>query len=104
MVKEHNLQDQVAFCIRNPHTKKELDPNIHILDYIDNMERKSMLYVMVANYTNKHIIFNRGQCIRHMEPPIDWISQTPFNSITTQKMMDDQVHPENLQKMKQALS
>ena len=50
---------------------------------------------MVANYTNKHITFNKGQCIGHMEPTIDRMSQILVNSVTTQKMMDDQVQPDN---------
>ena len=52
-----------------------------------------MLYVMIANYTNKHVAFNKGQCIGHMEPPINKMSQTSVNSVITQKMMDDQVQP-----------
>ena len=50
-----------------------------------------MLYVMVANYANKHITFSKGQCIGYMEPPIDRISQTSGNSFMAQKMMDNQV-------------
>ena len=89
-IKVHNLQDQVIYFISNQHTKEGLDPNIHPLDGIYS-KKKSMLYVMVANYANKHITFNKGQCIEHMEPPIDKMSNTSLNSLTTQKMMDDQV-------------
>ena len=46
---------------------------------------------MVANYTNKHMTFNEGQYIRHMEPTTDRMPQTPSNSVTTQKMMGVQV-------------
>ena len=49
---------------------------------------------MVANYTNKHVTFNKGQCIGHMEPPIDNMSQTSVNSVITEKMMDNQVQPD----------
>ena len=70
-MKGHVLQDQVAYFISNQHTNKEPDPHIHILNSIYNIKRKSMLYLMVANNTNKHITFNKGQCIGHMEPPID---------------------------------
>ena len=55
-----------------------------------------MQYVMVANHTNKHITFNKGQCIGHTEPPTDRTSQTSVNSVMTQKMMDDQVQPDTL--------
>ena len=50
-----------------------------------------MLCGMVANYMNKHITFNKGQCIGHMEPPIDRMSQTSVNSVTTERMMDEMV-------------
>ena len=46
---------------------------------------------MIANYTNKHITFKKGHCIGHMEPTIFRLLQTPVNSVTTQKMMNDQV-------------
>ena len=93
-LRNHNLQNLVAYFISNQHTKKELYPNIHILNDIYNIKGKSTLYVMVANNTNKHITFEKRQCIGHMEPTIDWIPQTPMNSITTQRMMDNQVQPD----------
>ena len=90
----HNVQDQVAYVISNQHTKKDLDPNIHILVGIYNIKGKSTLYVMIAKYTNKCITFNKEQYIGHMEPTIDRMPQTPVNSVTTQKMMDYQVQPD----------
>ena len=45
----YDLQGQVAYFSSYQHTKKELDPNIHILDGIHNIKGKSTLYVMVAN-------------------------------------------------------
>ena len=50
--------------------------------------------MIVVNYINKHITFNKGQYMGHMEPPIDSMSQTSVNSVMTQKMMDDQVQPD----------
>ena len=72
----HNLQDHVAYFINSQHTKKDLEPNIHILDGIYNIKGKSILFVMVANYTNKHIAFNKGQCIGYMELTNDRMPQT----------------------------
>ena len=54
---------------------------------------RSTLHVPVANYTNKHVTFNKEQCIGHMEPSIDYMPQTPVNSIATQKMIDEHVQP-----------
>ena len=93
-IKGHNLKEQVAYFISNQHTKKGLDHNIHVLDDIYSIKGKSRLYVIVANYTNKHVTFNKGQCIGHMEPLINNMSQTSVNSVTTKKMMDDQVQPD----------
>ena len=55
--------------------------------------KKNQPYIMVANYNNKHITLNKGQCIGDMEPTINWMPQTPVNSVTTQKIMDNQVQP-----------
>ena len=52
------------------------------------------LHVLLANYTNKHVTFNKGQCIGHIEPSIDHMWQTTINSLTTQKMIDEHVQPE----------
>ena len=54
---------------------------------------KSALHILVANYTNKHVTFNKGQCIGHIEPSIDYMPQTAINSPTTQKMLDKHVQP-----------
>ena len=43
-IKDNNLQDQVEYFISNQHTKKEFDPNIHILNGIYNIKEKSTLY------------------------------------------------------------
>ena len=91
-IRGHDLHDQVAYFVSNQYTKKELNPNIHILNDIHNIKEKSMVYIMVVNYTNKHITFNKGQCIGHMEPLIDRSFQTSVNSFTTQqKMMYNQI-------------
>ena len=56
--------------------------------------KTSTLPILVANYTNKHVTFNKGQCIGHTEPSIDHMSQTSINSLTTQKMIDEHVQPD----------
>ena len=83
----------MGYFISNQHTNKELDPNIHVTDGIYNIKGRSSLHVFVANYANKHVTFNKGQCIGHMEPFIDHMPQTSNNSLTTQKMMDEHAQP-----------
>ena len=62
------------------------------------------MYV-VSNYTNKHITFNKGEYVGHLEPTIDdieddnphfWANPDAHttNSITTQWMMAEQVEPD----------
>ena len=48
--------------------------------------------ILVSNYTNKHILFNKGEYIGHLEPAIEEMPQTTENpdvptmhSITTEK-------------------
>ena len=69
-IKGHDLKDQVAYFISSQHTKNG-NPNIHVIDGIYNIKGNQTLYIMVVNYTNKHVPFNKGQCIGHMEPPMD---------------------------------
>ena len=94
-IKGHNLKTPVGYFISNQHINRRLDPNIHVLDGIYDIKEKLTLHVLVANYTNKHVLFNKGQCIGHMEPSIDHMPQTDINSFTTQKMIDEHIQPDS---------
>ena len=58
---------------------------------------KTSVNVLVSNYTIKHIKFNKGEYIGHLEPTItdNMTSDQPeghsTNNVTLQKMMVDQV-------------
>ena len=93
-IKGHDLRDQVECYMRNQYTKKGLNPNIHVIYGIYNIKGKLTLHIVVANYINKHITFNKGECLGHMGPPIVNMPQTSVNSVITQKMMDEQVQPD----------
>ena len=88
-IKGHNLKDLIS----NQDTKKGLDPNIHVIDGIYNIKGRSTLHIHVANYANKHVTCNKGQCIDHMEQSIDHMPQTSVNCITKQKMIDEHIPP-----------
>ena len=92
-MKGHSLKAPVGYFISNQHINRKLDPNIHVLDGIYNIKDKSTLHVFVANYTNKHVTFNNGQCIGHIEPSIGQVLQTAISSLTLQKMIDKHVQP-----------
>ena len=58
--------------------------------------------ILVSNYTNKHITFNKGEYIGHLEPTLEEKPQTAespdaprMHSITTAKMTLEKVEPDN---------
>ena len=65
-----------------------------MIDGIYNIKGRSTLHILVANYTNKHVTFNKGWCIGHIEPSIDHMLHTSINTVTTQKMIDEYVQPD----------
>ena len=97
--KDLQLRDiwPTSSVIRIP--KKGKDPNIHIIDGIHNMNGRTYVSVFISNYT-KHITFNKGEHIGHLELPIEDMHQIPedsgsltAHSITT-KMMAEKVEPD----------
>ena len=48
-----------------------------------NIKDRLIIHIFVANYTNKHVTFNEGQCIGHTEQSTDYILQASINSLTT---------------------
>ena len=90
----HNLKGPVGYFTRNQHVNRRLDPNIHVIDGICNIKDISTLHILNANYTNKHVTFNKGQCIGHIEPSTYHMPQTSINSLTTQKMIDEHIQPD----------
>ena len=85
------LKAPVGYYLSNQHVNRRLDPSIHVIDGIYNIKDRLTLHILIANYTNKHVTFNKGQCIGHMKPSIDHMQKTAINSLTTQKMLDEQV-------------
>ena len=46
------------------------DPNINIINDIHKINRKTSVYILVSNYTNKHITFNKGEYIGCLDSTI----------------------------------
>ena len=97
----HVIKGHTAYFISDQDFKKGKDPNIHIIDGIHNIKGKTYVNVLVSNYTNKHITFNKGEYVGHLEPPIEDMQQTPedpesptTHSITTERMMAEKVEPD----------
>ena len=59
-IKGHNLKAPKGYFTSNQHTNRGLDPDIDVIDGIYNIKGRSTLHVLVANYTNKHVTFNKG--------------------------------------------
>ena len=70
------------------------DPNINKMSGIHCIKGKTSVNVLVSNYTNKHIKFNKGEYIGCLESTItDSMPGDTYttNSVTLQQMMVEQV-------------
>ena len=87
----------MAYFITDENSTKGRDPNINIISGIHSIKGKTSANVLVSNYTNKHIMFNKGEYIRHLEPTIadnltnDQPDAYSTYGVTLQKMMAEQV-------------
>ena len=90
-IKGFYLKAPAGYFISNQHSNRRLDPSIHVIDGIYNMKHKLALHILVANYTNKLVTFNKGQFIDHIEPSIHHMPQTAINSLDTQKLLDEHI-------------
>ena len=83
-------------------TTKGKDPNINIVNGLHDIKGKTSINVLVSNYTNKHITFNKGEYIGCLEPAIEDSANSDLlshnqqvthstNSVTTQRMMAEEV-------------
>ena len=92
------IKEHMAYFINDEDSTEGRDPNINIINDIHSIKGKTSVNVVVSNYTNKHIKFNKGEYIGCLEPTMsDHIpiqSQTnnhSTNSVTLQTMMAEQV-------------
>ena len=93
------IKEHMAYFITDKDSTKGRDPYISIINGIHNIKGKTSINVLVSNYTNKHIKFNKGEYIGCLEPTItdnitsDQPDAYSTNSVTLQKMMTEQVQP-----------
>ena len=96
-IKGQTIKEHKAYFITDEDSTKGRDPNINIINGIHNIKGKTSVNVLVSNYTNKYIKFNKEEYIGHLEPaiPDNMTSDQPdahsTNSVTPQKMMTEQV-------------
>ena len=61
----------MAYFITDEDSTRGRDPNINITNGIHNIKGKTSVNILVSNYKNKHITFNKGECVGHLEPAIE---------------------------------
>ena len=94
------IKEYMAYFITDDNSTKGRDPNINIIKSIHKIKGKTSVNVLVSNYTNKQITFNKGECIGHLEPglsddtTIDQPDTHSAHSVTLQKMMTEQIQPD----------
>ena len=91
------IKEHMAYFITNDNSTKGRDPNINIVNGIHKIKGRKSVNILVSNYTNKHVTFNKGEYIGCLEATImvdttiDDSEPHSTNSITLQKMMAEQV-------------
>ena len=58
----------MVYFITDENATKGRDPNINIINGIHKIKGKTSVNILVSNYTNKHVTFNKGEYIGHLEP------------------------------------
>ena len=96
------IEEHMAYFITDDNTSKGKDPNINIISGIHRIKGKTSVNVLVSNYSNKHLMFHKGEYVGHPEPAvmddttIDQRETHQANSVTLKKMMAETVTPDTL--------
>ena len=91
------IEEHMANFITDDNTPKGKDPNVNIISGIHKIKGKTSVNILVSNYTNKHLMFHKGEYVGHLEPAVmdnNTIDQTEThqtNSITLKKMLAETV-------------
>ena len=100
-IKGHAIKGHMAYFIGDQDFNKGKDPNIHIIDSIHNIKGRIYVNVLISNYSNKHITFNKGEYVGHLESPVEDMQQIKEDagslttySITMESMMAKKFEPE----------
>ena len=90
----------MAYFITDDNSTKGRDPNINIISGIHKIKEKTSVNILVSDYTNKHITFNKREYIGCLElaitedTTIDQPETHSAHSVTLQKMVAEQVQPD----------
>ena len=64
------IEEHMAYFITDDNTSKGKDSNINIISSIHKIKGKTSVNVLVSNYTNKHLMFHKGEYVGHLEPAV----------------------------------
>ena len=85
-------------------TQKREGPQHMHHQWIHNIKGRTYVKVLISNFTYKHITFNKGGCVGHLEPPIEDVQQIwedsgslTSHSITMKKMMAEKAEPDTFE-------
>ena len=63
------IKEHMVYFITDHNSTKEKDANINIINSIHKIKGRTSVNILVSNYTNKHITFNKGaEYIGCLEP------------------------------------
>ena len=56
------IEEHIAYFITDDNTPMGKDPNTNLISGIHKIKGKTSVNVLVSNYTNKHLMFHKGEC------------------------------------------
>ena len=65
------LKEHMAYFNTDDDSAKGKDPNINIVNGLNDIKGKTSVNILVSNYTNKYVMFNKGEYIGCLEPAIE---------------------------------
>ena len=66
-INDNSITGPTVCFISNQESRKGKDPNINIVNGKHNIKGRTSVNILVLNYSNKHVIFNKGEYIGHLE-------------------------------------
>ena len=64
------IKEHMAYFITDENSTKRRDPNINIMNGIYKIKGRTSVKILVSNYTNKHITFNKREYVGGLKPII----------------------------------
>ena len=104
-IKGNSITGETACFINDQEYRKGKDPNINIVSGIHNIKGRTTVNILVSNYSNKHMTFSKEEYLGHLENINEEdISQPHHNldayttsSVTTKRMMPEEVEPDSFE-------